>query len=433
VVRHAGCGDPEIVRALRWTTWLITGLSAFGQPAPRLTLDQAIAEAIASNQALLAEKTGIAIARAREITARLRPNPVLSASGQTLNFFGAPFSADSPLGPNQFTLHADFTIETAGKRQRRIGLARQDVALSEAAFRESLRQLIADVQAGYVDVQLARENLALAQQTLESFRQLVAINEARLRAGDLAEVELERSRVALLQVSAAGQQAQLRLAEAKSRLRLALGRREDSGDFEVDPIFRDGPAPEDLPAALKRALDQRPDLEAQRIAVARAEADLRLQRANARVDYTVGAELSRQWAFGIAGNTMGLSFSLPLPVFHRNQGEIARAEREIDQARRRLAAAELGVRTGVAAAFQRCLSHGELVRRIEADMLARARRVLETTRYSYERGEASLVELLDAQRAFNEAMQTYNEARANYARSLLELESETGDSLRGRP
>jgi len=124
---------------------------------------------------------------------------------------------------------------------------------------------------------------------------------------------------------------------------------------------------------------------------------------------------------------------VPLPVFNRNQGEIARAEREVEQARRRLAAAELGVRTGVATTYQRCLSHGELVRRIEADMLARARRVLETTRYSYERGEASLVELLDAQRAFNDAMQTYNEARANYARSLMDLESATGDTIQGRP
>jgi cobalt-zinc-cadmium efflux system outer membrane protein len=404
-----------------------------GQPVPRLTLDQAVAEAILSNQALLAERANIDIARARQITAGLRPNPVISASGQTLNLFHVIYGPDSPLGPNQFTLHTDYTIETAGKRQRRIGLARQEVALSEAAFRESLRQLIAEVQAAYVDVQLAGENLALARQTLESFRQLVAINEARLKAGDLAEVELERSRVALLQVSAAEQQAQLRLAEARTRLRLALGRREDSGDFDVEPAFRDGPAPADPSAALERALRQRPDLEAQRIGVARAEADLRLQRANARVDYTVGTELSRQWAFGIAGNTMGFSVSVPLPVFNRNQGEIARAEREVEQARRRLAAAELGVRTGVATTYQRCLSHGELVRRIEADMLARARRVLETTRYSYERGEASLVELLDAQRAFNDTMQTYNEARANYARSLMELESATGDTIQGRP
>lgn len=416
-----------------WTGWLILASAALGQPLPKLTLEQAVAEAMDRNQALLAEKSNIEIARARQITAGLRPNPVVTASTQTLNLFGAPYSPDSPLGPNQFTLHTDLTLETAGKRQRRIGLAGEDLALSEAAFRESLRQLISEIRSSYVDVQLARESLALARQTLESFQKLVSINEARLNAGDLAEVELERSRVALLQVSAAEQQARLRLEEAKARLRLGLGRKEDSGDFDVEEAFRDGPAPADPSEALARALRQRPDLQAQRISVARAEADFRLQRANARPDYTVGAEVSRQWVAGIAGNSMGFSVSVPLPVFNRNQGEIARAERETEQARRRLAAAELAVRTGVATAYQRCLSHGELVRRIEADMLARARRVLATTRYSYERGEASLVELLDAQRAFNEAMQTYNEARANYARSLLELESATGDSVQGKP
>ncbi|MCS7042917.1 MAG: TolC family protein [Bryobacteraceae bacterium] len=421
------------MRVSRWIVWLLPLPGAWGQPAPRLTLDQAVQEAILRNQALMAERANIDIARARQITASLRPNPVVTASAQTLNLFGAPYNADSPLGPNAFTLHTDLTVETAGKRQRRIGLAREEVALSESSFRESLRQLIAEVQASYVDVQLARENLALARQTLESFQKLVSINEARLKAGDLAEVELERSRVALLQVSAAEQQARLRLAEAKARLRLALGRKEDSGDFDVEEAFRDGPIPAAPSEAVARALKQRPDLEAQRIAVARAEADLRLQRANARVDYTVGTEVSRQWAFGIAGNSMGFSVSVPLPVFHRNQGEIARAGVEVEQARRRVAAAELAVESGVVAAWQRCVSHGGLVRRIEQEMLERARRVLDTTRYSYERGEASLVELLDAQRAFNEAMQTYNEARANYARSLFELESATGDTVQGKP
>ena len=428
-----GGDDQGVTVWRRISCCLLLSLWAAGQPLPRLTLDQAVSEAVLRNQALLAERANIDIARARQITASLRPNPVVTASTQTLNVFGATYSADSPLGPNQFTLHTDLTVETAGKRQRRIGLASQDIALSEATFRETLRRLISEVHSSYVDVQLARESLALARQTLESFQKLVGINEARLKAGDLAEVELERSRVALLQVSAAEQQARLRLSEAKARLKLALGRREDSGDFDVEEAFRDRPAPADPSQALARALRQRPDLQAQNISVARAEADFRLQRANARADYIVGTEVSRQWAFGIAGNSMGLSVSIPLPVFNRNQGEIARAEREMEQARRRLAAAELAVRTEVTTAYQRCLSHGELARRIETDMLARARRVLETTRYSYERGEASLVELLDAQRAFNDAMQTYNEARANYARSLLDLESATGDSVQGKP
>jgi cobalt-zinc-cadmium efflux system outer membrane protein len=418
---------------LAWVAAVSAAMAA-GQPARKLSVDDAIREAVARNLELMAERASLDIARAREITARLRPNPVVTASAQTLNVFGVPYSGDSPLGPNAFTSHIDFPLERGGKRERRIELARAEYSLAELGFRERLRQLVAEVQAAYVDVQLAKENLRLDQQTLDSLQKLVAINEARLKAGDLAQVELDRSRVAALQFAANVQEGELRLAQAKARLRLALGRRpeEPGEDFDVDEPMRSGPVPLEKEAALAAALEARPDLLAQKQAVVRSRADLRLQLANAKVDYTVGAELTRQWAYGISGNTMGFSFSVPLPVFNRNQGEIARAQREIAQAEARAAAAELAVRTEVETAYRKCLSYSSLVRQVEAEMLSRAQRVLETTRYSYERGEASLVEFLDAQRAFNEAMQTYNSARANYARSLYELESATAASIAGR-
>lgn len=420
---------------LRLAGWvLLCAAAADAQPAKKLSLEDAIQEAVTRNLELMAEKTNLDIARAREITARLRPNPVVTASAQTLNVFGVLYSGDSPLGPNAFTLHTDLPIERGGKRERRIELARAEYSLAELAFRERLRQLIGEVQAAYVDVQLAKESLRLDQQTLESLQKLVAINEARFKAGDLAEVELQRSRVAALQFAANVQEGVLRLGQTKARLRLALGRRPDAPgeDFDVDDAMRSDPAPMPREKALELALAGRPDLLAQKQAIERSRADLRLQRANAKVDYTVGTELTRQWAYGISGNTMGFSFSIPLPVFNRNQGEIARAQREMEQAQQRAAAAELAVRSEVESAYQRCLSYANLVRQVEAEMLSQARRVLDTTRYSYERGEASLVEFLDAQRAFNEAMQTYNNARANYARSLYELESATAASIAGR-
>lgn len=413
---------------------LTCALLCSAQPVRKLSLEDAIQEAIARNLELIAEKTNLAVAQAREISARLRPNPVVTASAQTLNVFGVPYSGDSPLGPNAFTSHIDFPLERGAKRERRMELARAEYSLAELAFRERLRQLVAEVQAAYVDVQLARENLRLDQQTLNSLQKLVAINEARLKAGDLAEVELDRSRVAALQFSANVQESALKLEQAMARLRLALGRKpeEPAEDLEVDEPLRSGPLPFAKEAALAAALETRPDLLAQKQSVARSRADLRLQMANARVDYTLGVELTRQWAFGISGNTMGFSFSIPLPVFNRNQGEIARAQRELAQTQARVAAAELAVRTEVEIAYRKCLSYGGLVRQVEAEMLSQARRVLDTTRYSYERGEASLVEFLDAQRAFNEAMQTYNNARANYARSLYELETVTAASIAGR-
>ena len=118
----------------------------------------------------------------------------------------------------------------------------------------------------------------------------------------------------------------LRPLEARGRLRLALGREPDesAADFDVDPAFRAGSPVETEQEALAKAMRQRPDLLAQRQAVTRVRADLKLQPANARMDYTVGSEVTRQLAFGISGSSVGFSFSMPLPVFQRNQGEIAR-------------------------------------------------------------------------------------------------------------
>ena len=77
--------------------------------APRITLDEAIQEGLVKNLDIAAEKLNISVAEAREITARLRPNPVLTVSGQTLNVLGAKYNPDTPLGPNQTNIHTDLS------------------------------------------------------------------------------------------------------------------------------------------------------------------------------------------------------------------------------------------------------------------------------------------------------------------------------------
>ena len=157
---------------------------------PKVTLEQAVQEALAKNLDLAAEKLNVSVAEAREITARLRPNPVLTVSGQTLNVLGATYSPNTPLGPNQLNIHTDFPFERGHKREERVALARQEKSLVELGVREVMRQVIAGVQSAFVDVQQATENLKLAQENLKSLDGVVAINEARLKAGDLARVEL---------------------------------------------------------------------------------------------------------------------------------------------------------------------------------------------------------------------------------------------------
>jgi outer membrane protein, heavy metal efflux system len=143
------------------------------------------------------------------------------------------------------------------------------------------------------------------------------------------------------------------------------------------------------------------------------------------VDFTVGTEYHRQYGY-VQGNSMGFFFSAPLPVFNRNQGEIERARREQQQIQARIHALEADIQTEVENAYQQYVTARDLLESIERDMLAQARDVRQITEYSYKRGEASLVELLDAQRAFNDTVQSYNEARAEFARNLYLIDAVAG-------
>jgi cobalt-zinc-cadmium efflux system outer membrane protein len=129
------------------------------------------------------------------------------------------------------------------------------------------------------------------------------------------------------------------------------------------------------------------------------------------------------------GNSLGFFFSIPLPIFDRDQGEITRAQQERLQIDARIRALEAEIRNEINTAWQQYETARTLLAQIEGEMLSRARRVLEGIDYSYRSGEASFVELLDARRAFNDTMQSYNEARAGYARSLYLIDSTIGKEL----
>ncbi len=396
-----------------------------------VTLEQAIQEALAKNLGLAAEKLNINVAEAREITARLRPNPVLTVAGQSLNLLGATYSPDTPLGPNQFNVHTDFPFERGHKREERVAVAKEEKSLAELGVREVMRQVIAAVQNAVVDVQQARESVKLAQENLKSLEGVVTINEARVKSGDLAAVELDRSRLAAFQFRTAVQQAQLQLDLAKTRLQQLMGRRLKSPDFDVLGDIRRETVNEAPAEIARRALERRPDYLAGRQSQARSRADLRLQLANGTVDYTIGTEFTRQSAWGVSGNSVGVYFSMPLRIFNKNQGEIARAQREINLSGARAVAHEAAIQNEVEQAYRQYAVAKQVLTSVESEMLTKARSVRDITEYSYRRGEASLVEFLDAQRAFNETTQTFNEARANYARSLYLIDAVSGATVSG--
>jgi cobalt-zinc-cadmium efflux system outer membrane protein len=391
--------------------------------APTVSVDDAVQEALQKNLDLLAAKFELPVAETRMITARLRPNPVVSVSSDHLDLLGTGYNALNNGGPAEFSYRTDFVLERGAKREARIELAKRDQMIARWDVQNAARGVIFDAQSAFLDVLLAKENLQLAESNLKALQEIVKVNDTRVKSGDLAQVELSRSRVAALQFQAAVQQARIRLTEAKNRLQLLIGRTTLAPDFDVVGQFR-----RDIPSLTfeqlsERAITRRPDLEAIRAAQARSQADLRLQIAQGKVDYSIGSEYRRQQGIAGTGNSLGFFFSTSLPVFNRNQGEIERARRESEQASARIRALDATIRNQLTSAWQRYESSRALLDQVESTMIDQAQQVRKTTEYSYRRGEATLVEFLDAQRAFNDTMQTYNEARADYARSLYLLDS----------
>jgi len=402
-------------------TFAATGARAQPRASDVITIEQAVGEALDHNLSLLAERYNVTIADAAVLTAGLRPNPVVTLNAMLPN----AELVDSGIATREGVVRTDYVIERGGKRERRVEQATLARSVAELQLLETTRKLVLDVETAYGDVQLAKLNLALAQENLSAFDNVVAVNVERVRTGDLAQVELARSRLAALQFQNDVEQQTAKLTVARTRLESLLGRRTTASIDVTGNLRRDAGAL-DIDAIRRQAIEMRPDLRAARTDQARSVADLRLQLANGKIDYTVSGEYHRVQGGGLVGNDYGIFFSAPLPIFNRNQGEIARARSQQQQLDAKTRALEADIGADLDAAFTDYTSARGIVERIENQMLSQARDVRTTMEYSYRRGEASLVEFLDAVRAFNDTARSYNEARADYARSLYTLDALSG-------
>lgn len=395
-----------------------------------VTIDDAIREALEKNLSLLAERYNIPVADARIVQARLKPNPVFTAGLDYQDWLGSGFyhKPDDNAGPPEWNARVDYVLERGGKRERRIEVAENAKAVAQLNLLNTTRQLVLDVENAFVEVQIAKESLALAQDSFKNLNEIVNINVTRVRAGDLAQVELVRSRVAMLQFRNTVAAAELRLRSAKTKLQLLIGRAVPSDSFDVTGPIRRDPQLLAYDEIKGSALRMRPDLLALRRDEARSQADLRLQIAQGKVDYTLSAMYHNQYGNG-HGQSLGVFFSAPIAIYNRNQGEIERARQEEKQIETKIKALEQSITNEAQTAYQQYSSSRTLLEGIETNMLEEARQVRQITEYTYRRGEASLLEFLDAARAFNDTMQTYNDARADYARSLYLLDSVSGKGV----
>jgi cobalt-zinc-cadmium efflux system outer membrane protein len=403
----------------------LDGNSAFGQAQGpvRITLDDAVQMALQHNHNIIAARTAIDQSLAMEVTANLRPNPVLFTDWEYLPFFSPSFMNTTYLHDStEADLGLGYLIERGHKRARRYQNAKDVTDQTRSLVADNERGLTYQVAGLFVNVQLAESTIDLAQQDLKSFRTTVDIGEFQFKAGGISENDYLKMELQLLQFETDLEQAQLARAQGLSDLRQLLGYESVSADYDVVDAFDYLPMKANLDDLQMQALQSRPDLRASVQGVTAANSGYLLAKANAVPDLTVQGNYSH--VNGI--NAATFYASIPLPIFNRNQGEVARTRSVITQMQEQQAFTNGQVLTDVKDAYEGLKSNDKVVllyRDKYRDVASKARDIAD---YAYHRGGIPLLDFLDAERSYRAAELGYRQALASYLLALEQLREAVG-------
>jgi len=397
--------------------------SAPAQGPVRITLDDAIRMALAHNHNLKAARTNIQQNEAVEITANLRPNPVLTADAQFLPIFQPNrFSEDYINTTAQFDLGLSYLFERGRKRQHRLQSARDVTAETRSIVADNERSLVFQVAFQFFNAQLAESTLDIAEQDLKSFQNTVDISDSRYKAGDISQGDFLKIHLQLLQFQQDVSQARLARVQALVGLRQLLGYESVPGDFDVSGAFEYQPVKLKLEDLQAKAIAERPDLRAARQGVTAANSLYQLARANGKVDVTG----TFNYDHVSATNTGSFFGSFQIPIFNRNQGEIARTRYAITQAEELQLAAADQVMTDVSDAYEGVRDNDLIVSLYLSGYLNEARLSRDISEYAYKRGAASLLDFLDAERSYRATQLAYRQSLASYLLAVEQLREAVG-------
>jgi len=393
------------------------------QTATRISLEEALRLALQHNHALLAARSTILQNQAQETTANLRPNPTISWDSQFFPLFNpSQFNADYLENNAQFDLGIGYTFERGKKRQHRLQAAKDQTAVTRSAVTDNERQLTFNVSVQFIAVLLAQSTLDFADQDLNGFQKTVDISNSRYQAGDMSESDLLKIKLQLLQFQSDVNAAKLARVQALAALRQFLGFESvpDSYDVEGDLDYQAVHAGLDDLKAL--ALRSRPDLIAAQQGITAARSQLALAQANGKKD--LGASFAYTHTAGI--NSGAFFFNMDLPIFDRNQGEIARTRYAITQSEELASEASEQVISDVVDAYAALHSNEEIIQLYRGGYVDQAKQSRDISEYAYKRGAASLLDFLDAERTYRSNQVAYRQALASYMTALEQLRQATG-------
>lgn len=403
-------------------------------PADGLTLDTAIEILVHQNLDLRVKYLEIPQAQADVLTAGLRANPLVFGDAQLVPY-GQYNSATNPGGPTQYDVNVSYPLDVSRKRRARIVAASQAKRVLEAQYQDAVRQEIGNLYTAYIDVLAARETVRYAQASVAGLNKLLEVTKAQ-KAGTLrTQAEVNHIQIQRDAATLGLSEAEAVLAATKRTLAAKLNLPPHAaGSLDLRGAVTDqAPPPPELDELIGLALATRPDLAAFRLGVGRALAEVNLAQANRFSDVFLlyqpftyqdngpfSTPSSRSWALGA---------SMAVPMFDRNQGNIARARINVEQTRLELRALERTIITELENALEEYKVTRAAVERIERSLLPAARQVLDTSLRLYHQGEADVELYLTAQRDHNELVRQYRDTLVRHRRSMLHLNTTTGQRI----
>jgi len=383
---------------------------------------------------LLAARQRLAIAEGRLIQAGLRPNPELEAEYGSARFLAGEAESELDVGVSQ-------VFETGGKRRKRVAVARLNLQRTRAEVLALERQFAAEIRAAYARAVAAGNQLDTLERLIVINEELVRVTNERLKEGDVAPLELGL-------VSVETDRLRAQVARTRAELESEIISLRALAGFETTEPLRIAPLP-DRPPRLDLnvmeltdiALRERPDLQAARLGEELGSARLRLAESQAVPNLAGSVRYTRERRItnfpevlgvgpvGQTDNSLTFGVAVEIPVFNRNQGEIASAVGERTEAVRQREFLEATIRRDVALAHRRYRAAAEALVLYAMRILPQSQKNVDTVRAAYGLGELSIFEVLQQQQRLVESETGYNEALRDYYTTLAELERSLGTPL----
>jgi cobalt-zinc-cadmium efflux system outer membrane protein len=392
-----------------------------------LTWDQVKAKFEASNPTLRADALSIDEMRAEEITAFLRPNPQFTAATDGTQI--TPNQGHwTPLSGTQYQGNVSYLHERDRKRELRFEAAKEGTQISQSQHEDLEHTLLFTLRSAFVQTLEAKTVLAIAKEDLAYYDHIIQISRDRFNAGDIAQIDLDRIELLRVQYESEIQMAIVNLRTAKIQLLQLLNDRTPVEQFNVSGTFDFSEELKPIEDFRQTALDGRPDLRAALLALQQADTNHKLAEANGSTDPTFAGWYTWNPSFNNPNDqqTLGLSVSIPLRIFDKNQGEKKRTQIDIGRNQQLTEAARAQVFSDVDSAYAQVESDIALLKPYKAKYNDQATRVRDTVTYAYEHGGASLMDMLNAQSDFRTVQLAYLQLIGTYLTATGQLNLAVG-------